>query len=750
MRQSSIKCKSGQAGYTLVEVAIALLVLSIILASLIPMYSLYTNYKRGVETVADQKRVESALASFKETRGRYPCPARADAAPGDVDYGVETACVGSTEAPGTCADGICYEESERDITIAGVTFKPRVERGTVPFRTLEIEESITYDGYNNRYSYAVTETLADASTFRVDRGGITVIDGAGATPNEVINPTHGVHYMLISHGPDGVGAYNLDGKQVIPCKGPMYDNDNCNTDSAHKTARYRLAPYSTVPIVDTDGAIASANPSAFSSGNTHFDDSVRFLGIGEQPGWELANDNTGSMHDGIDIKKVVIGGDVKITEADVALQVEGSVKLHDKSKTAVICDYAKTNCMDPVLIGAEDPNDPKRLHCATAGQVAKGVAGGLMNCEDMKYDGCAAGQIMYGVDAAGKALCRDPNATKCAATSKTLCSVAKGLPESKSGVSHTLTAGTTGIYSEVWKCDKKLWNLVSSSGACTCKAGSKTTGGSCGANMTGAAFTTVTTTCPSGSKTTTVDKSACVCKPSATDRTASCPANHTGSIVYTDTVTCVGNVPKTTTTVKSNTCACVVNTNTQQVACASGWDGLVNQEQKSLCPSGGWGPWTDKSNSCTCKTAYTQTKSCGAKFNNGAITETCTYNCSGGYKTAATISCAETTNTCSCDPVTTTTFKACDSGYTGNIKVTSKTTCPDNLTTVTEDKSACQEVVNTCTVTASGSALGSGKLTWQDGQVCSFTATNDPCSKIKSCSKPLGGGAYDTYACKCL
>jgi hypothetical protein len=92
------------------------------------------------------------------------------------------------------------------------------------------------DGWNHRYTYAVTVPLTNASTFDNDEGAITIRD---INDNTVINGT--AHYVLLSHGEDGKGAYSTGGGQFMACNSTSgKDQDNCtNTIATFRVSQDR-------------------------------------------------------------------------------------------------------------------------------------------------------------------------------------------------------------------------------------------------------------------------------------------------------------------------------------------------------------------------------------------------------------------------------------------------------------------------------------------------------------------------------
>lgn len=767
-----------EGGYTLLEMAIAIIIFGAVIAVAAPLYERWKEKSKIDDTKTTTLEIERAMESFRAVRGRYPCPSRYTAAPGDVDYGTESACSTATLAPGSCINGLCFEKSVRTVDLYSrdatgkkvkSTITPLVIRGAVPFRSLGLSERKSIDEYGGRYSYAVTQPLTDKAKFNINAGGISVVDGNEPSANSLVEPKGSAHYFIFSHGPDNIGAYSSYGVLMSECKGPMLDNENCNTNSAHQEAVYRYAFGSTEKVVNVTGGAVTPTPPGVTSINTHFDDNVTYVGIGRRPIWESGEDaltrnrtETINTTESIE-KKIAIGKDIKFDAADtdLAIDVNGNIKVTDKAKIDSICSKGGKNvdCMPPALLAAPIA-DPQHLKCSPAksGDAPAGVKNNEITCiVPVTALACEPGQFMTGVGPGGIPECKQYTApAKCDQSAQKICGIVQYLPGNAAVDSTQILTGGAS-YSETFKCvrNKKnselaTWKSQGFTGVCTCTPGTTTSvQKSCGPNMTGGYYEETTTVCPSGQQTVKIVNNTCACSPSSTSKTENCPANFNGNRTITTTVTCNNNTPTTTTSETANTCTCVQNTENKQVNCPSNFDGKMNQSRTSQCPSGNWGDWEDGSHSCTCKPNYTKDKACPAGYNVGKITETCSYNCNMSNLTSSP-SCTQTGNTCACQPSTTTTYKACANGYTGNIKVTTKTTCPNAVTTTEEDTSDCKEKMSVCTVTVTDSSpLGSSKMTWQENDTCTYTNKQNNCKDIKFCSRQVGINQYTSHKCSC-
>lgn len=228
------------AGFTLVEIAVVIVVLSLLLAMIAGIATAMVGQQRREVTRQKLAGVETALALFVSQNKRLPCPADGRMAAADVDAGLER--------PGVA--GACQ-------VVTGTANSQT--HGVVPWRTLGLAESDVTDGWGNRLTYRAAPelTLANAMDLTAcdpagaDAGVLVVIGGVNqyycntacstttfpaactppsafarnkglkvrnllATVTLVMDPTAnpsptGAAYVVISHGENGVGSYSSAG-----------------------------------------------------------------------------------------------------------------------------------------------------------------------------------------------------------------------------------------------------------------------------------------------------------------------------------------------------------------------------------------------------------------------------------------------------------------------------------------------------------------------------------------------------------
>jgi len=189
-------------GFTLVELAIGLVIIALLLTMMIVPLNAQVDQRRINDTQRQLNLVTDALIGFAVTNGRLPCPATATLANTAANAGVEI---------GNCAAGA---------------------DGVVPWTTLGINET---DAWGRRFTYRVTPNFADApsggaqSTFTLtDTGTITITNGATAIANQVVA-------VIVSHGKNGAGAYQQDGTRLAVGTGNELENANGDNTFVSRT-----------------------------------------------------------------------------------------------------------------------------------------------------------------------------------------------------------------------------------------------------------------------------------------------------------------------------------------------------------------------------------------------------------------------------------------------------------------------------------------------------------------------------------
>ncbi len=375
----------GTRAYTLIELALVMMVVGVLMSSAMAAYRDWQKNAAVETTAKNLDFVMDAVSTFLAQRGRYPCPAPLNAARTAAGYGKEN-CAPATVLAGNfdAAGGYWVEENGGD----------RVRRGALPFRTLNLPEALSEDGYHSRLQYVVTEALSAAATYTLGGGKIEVVDIAGA---EVVDDP--LHFLIFSSGEDRAGAYSHDGKQSILCATVTLDAENCNTaPGVNATPVYRFIRQ------------------GFASGANHFDDVVRISSSAAEPVWMAADNNGRDMHNTELTAAMGIGGmpSPAAVAAGVTLDVAANIRAQANLRAEQICDGTGAACFGAEKI-AEVAGKPE-MNCTNpdhpaydpAKPYAHKIANGQIECREHISYSCPRPLILTGFTAAGTGICSDP------------------------------------------------------------------------------------------------------------------------------------------------------------------------------------------------------------------------------------------------------------------------------------------------------------------------------------------------------
>lgn len=275
----------GPSGFTLVEIAVVIVVLSLLLAMIAGIATAMLGQQRREVTRQRLAGIETAIALFVSQNQRLPCPANGTLVGTDSNAGVEQFTTGT---PNTC-------------NVGGVAGSQ--QHGVVPWRALGISEQDATDGWGNRLTYRVSThfitaaamnfTLCDpggtenstvalpdpsigyclagctSTTFTTDpnscrkpsaatSGRGLRVQNLGGTPimDPTITPSTGAAYVVISHGENAAGSYNNQGILQAAV------GTDSGTEEAKNAANLALQTY----YVD--------DFASYPAGTGHFDDFV--------------------------------------------------------------------------------------------------------------------------------------------------------------------------------------------------------------------------------------------------------------------------------------------------------------------------------------------------------------------------------------------------------------------------------------------------------------------------------------------
>lgn len=194
-KRASIIGNLRQHGFTLVEIAMVMLIIGLLLAGLVPTISSQMEQQQINETRKRLNEIKEALIGYAVINGRLPCPAFPDSS------GVEKFAMGGNASNGNCSG---------------------FYNGFVPAATLGLSDAnsagFAIDAWNNRIRYAVTQSNIKA--FTTSNGmsltgfsalspdllvcsTATGISGSSCAANTSLTANPGVPVVIYSTGKNG-------------------------------------------------------------------------------------------------------------------------------------------------------------------------------------------------------------------------------------------------------------------------------------------------------------------------------------------------------------------------------------------------------------------------------------------------------------------------------------------------------------------------------------------------------------------
>lgn len=226
-------------GFTIIEIALVVLISGILFTMFLGMYASFSSRQAYMTTIQHMDMADKAITGFKSENGYFPCPADPTLPPDHPDYGLALDCGSAaltengqcspTTRPrlsnGALSNVICTNVGTREVFPgSGPEY---VLIGILPFRSMSnqttdtsrLPEYASFDGYGNRFTYAITERMADSfynlvNPIGINWGAIPMFDESGRM---ITDPASNVYYTLISHGENGKGAYNQFGTMTESC-----------------------------------------------------------------------------------------------------------------------------------------------------------------------------------------------------------------------------------------------------------------------------------------------------------------------------------------------------------------------------------------------------------------------------------------------------------------------------------------------------------------------------------------------------
>ncbi len=303
-------------GFSLLELSIVLAIIALVTAMAVNSGIGIVSSSRQIATAQKMAIIDQALMKFRATYDRIPCPADTTQSPTSSTYGTEV----TGTFPASLCSGANFTANKSLYSGMSSAVGIAVAEGSVPTATLNLPSDLMYDGWGNRIRYAVDASMTVAGAFTNTQigalcGAITVYDmnfitggSSASTPRST-----GAIYILISHGPNGHGAYTRFGGSTPINNGSvnLAEQVNCHCNSSGTSQGYPYSP-GTLPTAITTPSYVQADPSVDTANYLdNFDDIVSY-----KERWQMQSswDNTGTVCPAI---YVVDSGNNRVEKFDV-------------------------------------------------------------------------------------------------------------------------------------------------------------------------------------------------------------------------------------------------------------------------------------------------------------------------------------------------------------------------------------------------------------------------------------------------
>ncbi|MCE7886836.1 MAG: type II secretion system protein [Alphaproteobacteria bacterium PRO2] len=400
-------CKKNR-GFTTLELAIVIIIFGLMMTGVMTALKFYTVQQRDARTEEAFQVSRVSLQAYLGNKRAYPCPASPTAERGSDEYGRE-----QRDADGKCAaiNGVQQAVVSRDQD--NRNGEDIVLVGSIPFMTIldpdndgnqddkvttgiPLTDASTYDGYGRRLTYAVTETLTDPVRYNDAFGTILVVDehdqplvevredlnengaldpGEDVNNNNQLDPGLYAHFVIISHGENGRGAYMPNGEVVENCP----DSASLPVGVPGQTAVTEIENCN-----ETWGKFLSGL--RYNTDSSRNDDTVKFQ-ISQTSGLWTYVPGTNNKIMNTNGGNVGFGTEVPSERLDINGRLQADFLNADK-----YCDINENErCLEAAALGGDLPT----MKC-DAGEVITGIEDNKVHCEpafdgSFTPGGCPAG-----------------------------------------------------------------------------------------------------------------------------------------------------------------------------------------------------------------------------------------------------------------------------------------------------------------------------------------------------------------------
>lgn len=191
--------------FTLVELSMVLVIISLVSGSIFQIMNRKTEADRIKDTNATLDKIESALAHYVAINKRLPCPADASQSIFQANFGIATRNTSNDE------------QCDGTTGFSNPTY-PNLSFGTVPTKSLWIDDKLAFDAWKNKIMYVMIQhcnaNAAEHATNHFSSNSCGVTNTTGQMTIESASGstiTNDAILVLISFGPNGHGSFPRGG-----------------------------------------------------------------------------------------------------------------------------------------------------------------------------------------------------------------------------------------------------------------------------------------------------------------------------------------------------------------------------------------------------------------------------------------------------------------------------------------------------------------------------------------------------------
>ena len=205
--------RASRYGFSLLELSVVLIVIGLIAGAGITLGSGVMQSASRIKTQERLASIQYALDNYARINGYLPCPFDPKQLPNSASFGLEQRDPTNHNTCTPTGGMVMVGTSPTTAFIGGL-----------PARSLGLPDSYASDAWGKKLTYAVSSNhVGDASSYADIRTGkaanLSVKEAGTSIP---------ATYVVVSHGPTGVGAYATYGTTKSSCPNGTLDTDNCD------------------------------------------------------------------------------------------------------------------------------------------------------------------------------------------------------------------------------------------------------------------------------------------------------------------------------------------------------------------------------------------------------------------------------------------------------------------------------------------------------------------------------------------